>query len=637
VTDARRTFPWHHAAMVSVLCTLFLLFFAGFPQEGDEVTALAIAEQAGDPGRYPQSDLLMVAGERGPYHFYRAIGLLYAAHAPVELIWFVGYLICTVATVVALFAIAEELNGDSRVAAIAATAIAVASPYRGTLHWFLIPAPNLVTSTAAMPLALWGMLLALRTKFGPALALAAVTFFVHPAIGLIAGAAIGILLLRERGPGELLRLRGWVALSALIGIAAVVLILRQTPGLASLPPAAPLMSFAEQLSVYAYHVFPADHWREGYAFFVAEIAGALMLLRRFGGEKAVRAVTMGAVFLVLIVLAIVNTFTINYLPITLAFPVRAAPFVKTIAWIATFSGMACWIRAAPRTWPPLAAASCLLLAALGKNADIAEGFALVGWSIAAWQLLSARPAWRMPVVALLMIAGIAEILAPGWGILRIGPASPQLFDYIRLLGIAAALAFFVLAIAARIAPTDVLSAPNRPVTLAGIAGLAVAVMILALGLRGRPDAFVPQSASAVGARIGIGVPDSTVVPLFDWLAREGPRSALLAAPPLDDRFSAVRLAGATGLYVNVGEVNQLVYDPRLYAEGHARMLRLGVRVGGRHAFDDRAYATLSQDSVRALSNEGVTFVVFPREARLRSPLTIPIAYQDTRWIVYDLR
>jgi hypothetical protein len=637
VTDIPRRVQWHHAAIVSVLCTAFLLFFAGFPQEGDEVTALAIAEQAGDPGRYPQSDLLMVAGERGPYHFYRAIGLLYAANVPVELFWFLGYLIFTAATVVLLWAIAEELGRDTRVATIAAAVVMIANPYRGTLHWFLIPAPNLVTSTAAMPLALWAALMGLRQRFGPAFALSALTFIVHPALGVAAGAATGILMLRERGLGEVRRIAGWVAVSALMTMAGTYFIVSKTPGLAALPPAVPLMSFAEQLRQYAYHVFPADHWREGYAFFLAEVAVAVLLARRFLPESARRLTTLGAVWLALIVLALANTFTINYLPVTLAFPVRVAPFVKAFAWIVTVIGLVSWLRVAPRGWAPIAATGAFAIAALGKNADIAEGFALIGSGIVAWSLLSSPVSWRLSLAAVLGAIGTAEVLAPGWGILRVPAASTAVLDLIRLAGIAAASVLFLVSLAARPVtapgPAATVRRESWPLTL----GIVCAIMILSLALRGKPSAFRPAAPSAIAARVRIGAPDSTLAPVFAWLASTGARGSLLAAPPLDDRFSPVRLSAPSGLYVNAGEVSQLVYDPRLYAEGHVRMLRLGVRLNGPHDFDASAYATLGQDSVVALAKDGVTFAIFPREERMRRPLSLPVAYQDAAWIVYDVR
>lgn len=632
------------AAITALLCTGFLFAFAHVPLINDEQLFLPIARAAGDAGLYPPSDLMIATALRGPFFVYFLAGRLYAAGMNVEL-WWLGLLAGSLAGMfVAIWWIAASLTGDIVLASLATAIIAAAGSFRGTLHWFVLPPMNFVIGTLAIVPVMAAFAMAFRGRRGPALIVASLSFNLHPSMGLITAGAIGVIMLvdaKHTGWGSTLR---WFGAALLCALPTALFVARSMPGNFAVPDAT---TFRQLFRLYSWHIFPQDHWREGYGFYAMMLGAFAFCVTRSGPQRDAAIAT--AVIAAGMAVAWINVFTIDNVSVDLLFLIRAAPWIKVFAWCTLTGAMALRWRAATspaqRRWAG-ATIAAMLLAALGKNDDIAEGFAAIACALLIASDLTMRRGGPLALAALLALAGVTEILGTGWRRLGIAPFSPDTAAASKLATVGVGLVWITAALMWRRSPTDAAHpAPDpAPEPAPGASGqraryalaATLAVFVLALGLRGRTGAFRPVPPAEVRSRARLAVIPNETRDVIDWVSRL-PRGSLLAVPPLDERFYNLRLAGGQGLYIQMPDVILIAYDAAAFGEAHRRMLALGMKIPARHTFDDSAYGTLSADSVRAIAREGVDYAVFPAAPRATRPLALPVAYQDPRWIVYDVR
>jgi hypothetical protein len=643
VTDSgfgRRSTTVLTAIGCSALATAFLAFYTRFPQVADERLALPIARAAADSTLYPASDLLVSSGLKGPFHLYRLAGLLYAKGLDVDVWWYGILIVAQLATFAALWFLAGGISRSAGIASLVTAVVAAASPYRGTIHWFLLPAPNLVTSTLATPLALAALALAAWGRGGAGIVVAGLTFNLHPSVGLLTGGAIAITMLADRSVPWRANL-GWFAAAALAAAPnAVHTAMNSTASLVGGAGDGGL-AFGELLRLHTDHAFIAQHWRENYGWFVMQFAGLVALRALLPGDS--RRVTLGLTiaFLAFALFWLANLYTINQQGVTLVYALRGAAFVKAIAFSGVAAALAVWVSGVEGRERMLRAipAGILLVAALHKNLDIGEGAAAVAW---AGVILLAWPERRrvgVPVALLLGGAGIVQVLGQGWGILGVAPFSAASVDLARLATICASGAFLAFALCFPL-PNPVYSgtggagAPHRPLAQWM---MALGVLVFAIVLRGDPSRVRPASLESIARGLRISRPDSSATDLVRWAAQGGLNGTLFAIPPADPRLATFRLAAGRGVYATLPEVNQLAYDATHYGAAHTRLLSQGMEVRGPHQFEFSAWDTLSATRVTALAREGVSFAVFDAQRRIARPLALPEVFRDTNWIVYDLR
>ncbi len=625
-------------------CTAFLFVFSGFPKVDDERAALAISRYVADPGLYPSTDLIVTSGLRAPYFAYRAASVLYANGLSVDFWWLAVFLLVTVSCLLLAWAIAERFTRDLVVASVATAVLAVASPYRGSIHWFFFPPPNLVVAPLVTPVALAALLLSLRGRHGLALLIAALSFNVHPSLGLITASTIAIRMLIDVRAIGWRPLAGWFAAAILCALPTVWFVLHSTPS----NFAAAAGSIHEQFNLYAVHVRPADHWRENYGWFLLQLAAFIVLCPRRGvwRDTAILAGWM----LALMVVYVGNLYTFDYMGLNLALLFRGAALVKVLFWCALTPLLVRQaVTAAPaarRAW--IAALATLLVGALHKNLDIGEGLAAIAGALmlVADRLGAPAPgaprigAGRFALAALLTATGLIEVLAQGWSVFHVTRFSASNIDVVRLSVIWTA-ALLVLAACwwRALMPEGGLRPANdaAPAARPARALLAVVgVLCLTVALRGNVRAMRPAGLATIAKRARIADPPDATRGVIAW-AGTTPRGSLFAVPPDISGFAWLRVTAGRGVYITLNDVNQLSYDQSVYAEGHRRMLALGTVVLGRQRFDTHAYDTLGADSVAALARDGVDFAIFPREARTTRPLPFPVAYADSLWTVFDLR
>lgn len=635
MTDAVRG-RWPIALGCAALCTAFLAFFTPLPQVADEHLALPIARAVADSTLYPSTDLIVSSGLRGPFHLYRLAGLLYANGRDVDSIWLGLLLVSLVAAFASAWALAFSISRSAWVASLATAALAGANAYRGSIHWFLFPPPNLVTSTIAAPMAIGALALAISGRWGPGLVLAALTFNVHPSMGLITTGTIALAMLAATDlPRK--QIAGWWVAAIVCALPNVLFVALGSPGNFAAAPGDSALSFTEQFRVYAHHAFIADHWRENYGWFVMQLGGIALLSRFLPGESRRPVGVILTILCAVIVLWFVNLYTINYPALTLTFAARAAALVKPIAFAAVASCVTAWVRAAPpgRRAVRVGVSAMLLAAALHKNLDIGEGLAAMAWGAIAW--VEHRRAALVPAL-LLVATGVVQVLGQGWGVLGIAPFSAERTDMIRVAVIGAAIVLLVAALAWRNAMRE--PAASSAVRSGGFAVstlVCAAVLAFTLVLRGNPARMRPRAPSDVARAARLAEPDSAVADLTRWAPRGTLPGSLFAVPPVDNRFGTFRLAAGRGVFGLEYDVNQLAYDAAQYGHAHARLVAQGMIVRGRHELDGSAWDTLGAPRIDSLARAGVGYAVFNAAPRRARPLRYPVVYEDPRWIVYDVR
>ena len=620
------------------LATAFLAFYTPLPQVADEHLALPIARAVADSTLYPASDLLVSSGLRGPFQLYRAAGLLYANGVDVDGVWYWLLIAALTGTFVALWALAAGVTRSPWIASIVTAILAAANPYRGTLHWFLLPQSNLVTSTLATPFAISALALAVWGRTGAGLIVAALTFNLHPSIGLVTTAAIAVAMIAERERTGRERV-AWFAAAAAAALPNVLYVALNASANFEMIPVAPGLSFAALFGIYADHAYIADHWRENYGWFVLQIGGMIALRRALPRESARTTAALTAAFIAMAALWLVALYTVNYSGITLVFGLRGMAFVKALAFAAVAGGLAQWVAAVDGRTRVLRAATvaALFVAALHKNLDIGEGLAATAWG--AFVALTYGPRHRatLLVAIALAAAGLAQVLGQGWGVLGIAQFSAGGIDAARIATIIAAA---MMLIVAALAPPHDAAHPGAEIQ-ARTPWMAVvacaAVLAFTVALRGRLDRLAPTSLTEIRQARRLAAPDTTVADLVRWISRGTPAGALIALPPIDPRFSVVRLAAGRGVFATLGDVNQLAYDAAQYGMAHARLVAQGVVVAGRHRFDAAAWDTLGVERVTAIARDGADFAVFDASQRRTNPLAWPVVYRDERWVAYDIR
>ena len=620
------------------LATAFLAFFTPLPQVADEHLALPIARAVADSTLYPASDLLVSSGLRGPFHLYRAASFLYASGIDVDAVWYWLLIAVLWGTFVALWALVAGVTRSPWIASIVTAILAAANPYRGTLHWFLLPQSNLVTSTLATPFAISALALAVWGHSGAGLIVAALTFNLHPSIGLVTAAAIAIAMIAD-GSCTWRARAAWFAGAAAAALPNVLYVALNASANFVPNPVTPGLSFAELFGIYADHAYIADHWRENYGWFVLQIGGMIALRRALPRESARTTAALTAAFIGIAALWLVALYTVNYSGITLVFGLRGMAFVKVLAFAAVAGGLAHWVAAADGRARVLRSATVavLFVAAIHKNLDIGEGLAATAWGTFVALTYGRRHRATLLVAIALAAVGLTQILGQGWGILGVAQFSVDGIDAARLATISAAC---LMLMTVALAPTDdaaYAGAAVQPRAAWTAVVACAAVLAVTVVLRGRLDRLAPTSSAEIRLARRLAAPDSTVADLVRWISRGTPAGALIAVPPVDPRFLVLRLAAGRGVFATLGDVNQLAYDATQYGMAHARLVAQGVVVTGRHRFDATAWDTLGVQRITAIARDGADFAVFGAAQRNTNPLAWPVVYRDERWVAYDLR
>jgi hypothetical protein len=630
---------------MAIGCTLYGVGFdPGMPQVSDLLLAFPIAQGAADPSLYPPGDLLVSAGLRGPFHLYKAAGVLFSLGWQADEIWNWLFLAIHTGLFYSVWLLGRAMTRNPAVAAIAMLAMAVAPVMRGTLYWTLMPLPMLVTATVAVPVGVLALVCAFSGRRRTALLVAGAICNIHPYVGAICLVISGTVLLAAAEEGSRSRRAGWLVAGAACALPNAVYILWNVPfGALSAPGAA--ARFFEQWRQHAYHNFIEDHWHEGYGWHFLAIASLGWFTRGLSPSVRRGVWCVVAAVLGLYVVSFVNAQFIHQNTVLMAHLVRGGYFLKPVLFVVLAHGLWDWCapggdseREAPRWWRLLVAVF-VILSCVDPNGQRADAVLLIALGGVAW-FVSGDARTSRAAAGAAVVAGIAQLalvmMAKKWP----GGVLESVLPALVAMDVCWALGLFVLfRRAASCAPPEGHLPPRATWRLLGVAALALLGLARApFVLRSGPRGLLPMAATDHFERARILTPKPPIEGVVRWARAESRPASLWLVPPLDPSFLAFRVTAERGVYAAIFDVNQLGFDPKAYFVVDERLRRIGVQVLGRHRFDAAGYLQLPEATLVALArDEGVDYAVFPVEGAAPWLQGASAVFEDERFRVIDLR
>ncbi len=597
--------------------TAFLLAYRGAPTAFDEWLALPIGIETASPGTYPAGDLLVQGSVHGPFHLYKLASVLWTLGVDADVAWYVLLALSLVAFFLAVWRLAAAMGLNSAERLMLVAAIAATPIYRGTLNWSAQPMLSFITASVAVPLGLLAIAAALEDHPVRALVFAALTFDVHPSLGLCAGIAVAVVSWRR----PVKELATAVLVALLVAAPNLVYLLRHPPG-ASAASDADLWAI---FRIFGYHTFVRDHWRDGYPWYAMALALALVGAAQLGIDAARRA---RVVVLAMTVVAVgwIGVMNLASLPAVMPlYLIRASLLAKPLlvglaltaltrrGYAGKYAFLAPWAGVVAVAHPSRVVAEAALAIVLGVVLQPSSDRRLSAVGTAAWTC-----------GALLLLAWIAGSV----------PALDALMAFTTPLRLAA-LGVGATAVALLLAPPSDVPGFGRPGRPWAMRSLALALPVLSVGLA-RPfgRGWLPESRAKISERLHLSRPLPKESGAMDWAAHSSPPGSLFAIPPIDANWLRFRVVTHRGAYVTVHDINQLLYVRDLVFPAVDRLAALGVVVKGPHNFDPRPYLRPTCARLQRLGRDAVGYYVLPVESVV--PTGSVISYRDANYTILDV-
>lgn len=629
-------------SLVSALCVVYQTLYRVVPTNGDVLLGLPIGKEFAHPGLFSPNDLLVSSGIRGPFHLYKYLGgFLYQIGANVDLAWEAFFLVFLFLTFLSIWFLSIQLTRSVVPSTLVLAVLAVAHPLRGSLNASAVPISSFVTALAAMPFAIAAILLLFRKRWFASMALGSAVFNIHPYVGLLGAAAIGIAILGQREL-EWKRRTTIVILGGLLALPNGVYVLTHLSG--NFGSAG--YDFFAQFRQYAMHAFVEDHWREGYGWFAINMAGMVWFMRFVSSwHKRVVWLLLSA-WLGLMLLYVFNAYVIKNTAVLLMFLFRATYFIKPVLFIIVVNGLYRWrmefrsavgleSRYQRRFWIGI----CLLfLSAIlpMKLAVLSDTMGLLAYGF----FLSVEPGRPAYVAKLFLGAGI--LLCACSALLQLPQFSHTQSSLESIIVGLVVASGVILALTVRQHQTihaDSSLPHIDPSSSRHIVALTLLILLthhLIISAKDRHLPFVPD-VSSIRARIVMHEAPAKTAALMTWVKNSTPQQSLFAIPPdAPEEFGNFRLVAERGLYVTLGEVNQLAYDASAYRQADQRLQRLGTHFPERRTFNTDGYYALTKEAWQSLcSHDHIDYAVFEKK-RLAGSAILTGVYDDSAYVVVDL-
>ena len=628
--------------LVSAMCALYQSLYRAIPANADVLLGLPIGKEFAHAGLFSSNDFLVASGIRGPFHLYKYLGgFLYQIGANVDLAWEALFLIFLFLTFLSIWFLSMELTRTAVSSALVLAVLAVAHPLRGSLNASAFPMTSFVTASAAMPFAIVAVTLLFRKRWLASMALASAVFNIHPYIGLLGATAIAVVILSQRELEWKQRIT-MVVLGGTLALPNAVYILTHLP---SNFVSAGFDLYA-QFRQYAMHAFVEDHWREGYGWFVINMAGLAWFIRYLSSWQKRTVWLLISAWCGLMILYVFNAYMIKNTAVLLMFLFRATYFIKPVLFIVVVNGLYRWHSElysavgfkSRNRWLFWIGTSLLFLSAIlpMKLAVLSDAVALLAYGI----FLNVN--LTLPKFAAKLIVG-AGIVLSAIAVLLQFPQFGQIQSTLEsiIVGLVA-LSGAYLAQAVWGQQTDhkgSFSTTPDSYSFGRIAALTAVILLahhLIISAKDRQLPFVPDTGS-IRTRILMHEALGSTAALMAWAKTATPQQSLFAIPPNDwEDFGAFRLVAERGLYVTVEEVNQLAYDASIYQQAHQRLQRLGTQFPERRTFNTDGYYALTEEAWQSLcAHDHIDYAVFQKK-RLARSATWSGVYEDSAYVVVDL-
>ncbi len=630
---------------VSILCVVYQSLYRAVPVNGDLLLGLPIGKEFAHPGLYSHYDLLISSGIRGPFHLYKYLGgLLYGINIPADIVWHAFFLTFLFLTFLALWYLSLELTTAQATSALILALVAVAHPLRGSLHASAVPILSFVTASAAIPLALAAIVALLRKRYFLSMATSSFVFNIHPYVGLLSTLAIAAAILMRSG-GSLSKRAAIILGGGALALPNGVYILTHLPS----NFAAAGFDFYAQFRLYAMHAFVEDHWREGYGWFFMNLAGAIWFSRFVEAWKRGTVWALMACWFLLMAGYVFNSYVTKNEAVLLMFLFRATYFIKPIIFVFVVHGMLQWRSElndhSGAWWKPLEFSSAVVFLFLSailpmEYAVLADVLALIAYGF--MTSLAARQSGSSHLLPLVLLGlGVALLcLLIGTGISGSALSKECIENGVVGVVVASALLLIFLTVRHNGFVRRTTQPAEHPISAPRLITMVLAVLLshhLIIATKDRHFPFVPDVAG-MRNRILIHDPQIASAGLMHWARSSTPQQSLFVVPPDEEpEFNSFRLVAERGVFVTIGEINQLAFGALVYHEAHLRLLRLGVRIPSHRKYETVGYYALTLQNLRALARQDhADYIVFDGNLVNKEFSTLQIAYRDEHYVVFNL-
>ena len=645
-TQRSRLLP---GSIISLMCVVYQSLYRAIPNNGDLWTGLPIGEEFARPGLFSQFDLIVSSGMRSPYHLYKYLGgFLFQTHSDVDLVWHLFFLAFLFLTFLSVWYLSLELSGDILSSGLVVALVAVAHPLRGSLHAAAFPLASFVTAQAAMPLALAAIVLVLRHRHFPAMALSGIVFNLHPYVGLLTGFGVAAAILFTSK--ESLRSRVTAIIGGgLFAVPNIIYVLSHLP--ANFAPVG--YDFYAQFRYYQMHVFVEDHWREGYGWFFTNIAGVVWFSRYIDKRKQRILFVMFVCWFMLMGGYVVNAYLLKNKAILLMYLFRATYFIKPIIFILVIHGIRRMRQELRQTeisqtwWSPtelsVGIAFLFISAILPMDyAVVGDILSFIAYGFFARQMGQATKVLRYrQFFNALLLAGFlllfVLILVHSGGLASMRESVENI-----IVGFVVCVSFVNLFLFRKL--TGEGQEPRTEAARGHVVPrwILASLMILLIhhgiiSMKDKTLPFVPD-VQGIKERILMHRAPAQTAGVMNWARTATPEGAMFVVPPDEwNEFGSFRLVTGRSLFVTITEVNQLSLDASVYHQAHERLVSLGVGFPRRREFDTRGYYTLTDPALRNLAEKEHADYFIAEKGRLGPTLaSLRPAYTDEHFVAIDL-
>lgn len=624
--------------LFGIVMLVFFKHSVPLHQINDLNLAVPVIKGTADPSLYPESDLIVFYGMKTPFFFYQAIsGLVNYGYDPYLLLSVSLLCLCFV-TPIAFWFFAQSITKNDGIAFIATLAFFLSPPELFILNGMASPCLLPISTGIGLWLSLIGLGWIFRRQYTLAALLGGGLFFIHPgqAVVLLTCLLSVVLAVEKHRVKKLLQVGG--VLSPFL-LTFVYLFAQGTRG----------NTFDEELkalwNLWQYHIHLRDHLHQGYWSLGMMLLMTVVFLPYLEVSSEIKK-AVAAVILSL--LALVSFYVVNLYFLEISFfyqwhLFRVGIFLKPLCFVVIASGIISWLYSNFVEKLPLLQKGFVILAVMGLFLILTKSpvFYELKWnlkacavflSLAGFILLTTGEVQSIrKLVFASIIVGITTI--PLFICVEKGISLGEKFEFIALKHLIErnsidqlrAFNLFVMLFCLN-AALFLIACHKRVQSIPfpkSISPLILTLLILGILFQGYANRHGLKGF--LGELNGVSTPNA-FTQMNQWLRQSEKNKSMVLADPLDLDFLSIRVEGETGLWINIGDINQLSYNVEGYRLGHQRLKELGVillppsrtRSHWRREDYENGFLDLSSDELlRYAQTQSIDYIVLNRFEDLR--------------------
>lgn len=601
----------------------------------DSLLAWPITDSMMHPDRYGSEDLIVRAGVTGNFLLYKLLAYIPFLQDNLPLRDMLIYLPIFFLYLVAWYDLFFTICEDQLLSFISVLFLLFSDAKLG-LNWSNAPIPYLLSVTSVHFLQVFSISLFLKGSRNCALAIIALTGYLHPATSVVFGFVLSLLLIKDAVCEKNIKDLSSIIIFVVLYLPNALLIAKNAQGALHVSD-----NYFQIFSVFQYQVFLGDHFREGYAYTLALISLLLVAIRN--GLISTRHDRFLIPFILFSLMGsalwLLNAYTFKNLQVIHTyFIMRIFYLLKPLVILLTLI----LYRNISESRPLIDRLVLLLLpVSLICLSPASSLIIVIG--------ITCYPNGRNVAIIVTLIASLILVLF----ILNFGVTLDQVYNYLVLFPRTNNLVIFesillfgyltlVLPLVTKQTTGGRETAVGPVIRGDGITTQLLVIILLVFGkIPFKAYALIEDVMNGTGPGVslsrstsyGLSRRNPDYHALITWAGRAHGKTFVV--PPYDLEFASFRYLSGNGVYIHQYDINQLMYSPKYYQLGYERLLALGLdpKSGSKY----RWRWGYNQLPLKALADLKADYVVFCRPAPPEvESAVIPAVFKNARYIVYSL-